>query len=63
MSNTRRRPVEGEPVIKTLPFRLTESEHGVLKDISMDESRTMQAVIMRALRDKYPDFDRVAGRR
>jgi hypothetical protein len=65
MSNTRRAPVEGsdEPVMKTLPFRLTLAEHTVLKDISMAESRTMQAVIMLALRDKYPEFDRAAARR
>lgn len=43
---------------KVLPFRLTLAEHTALKNISTNEDRTMQAVIMRALRLKYPEFDR-----
>jgi uncharacterized protein (DUF1778 family) len=46
---------------KSVPLRLTEDEHAALRLIASAEDRTLTSVIIRALREKYPDFARVSS--
>jgi Fe2+ or Zn2+ uptake regulation protein len=53
------RPKQGEvrPKLITLNLRLTEAQREQLQALADGEDRTMTALILRALRNTYPDLD------
>jgi len=61
-TRTRRKPTAPPPAKDGLiseqvafPLRLLPADKAALRQIAAEEERTITAVVMRALRDKYPE--------
>lgn len=48
--------LEGTPPSVMVPIRMSKPQHAFLKEVSRLETRTLQAILMRAINEQYPDF-------